>query len=199
MNRFAPSLFGLALFLAPLCAQAQDSVVLEGTVAPACTLTGEGFVGLPDTISRTVNLSNPQSLPNVTLHLHVTCTQNFVIGFTPQYARLENVDITPGALQPAIVGDAYLHEGAPVAGFAGALKYTLNAVLGGVTLPSGGGGPSYSSPSFGPGVGFFTSLLPPMSAPLTITFNPVELAPSMNLLAGSYQENITIQLTPQGI
>lgn len=199
MKFVASSLLGLALCFAPLCAQAQDSVVLEGTVTPACTLTGEGFVGLPDTVSRTIDLSNPQSLPNVTLNLHVTCTQNFVIGFTPQYARFENVNITPGALQPAIVGDAYLHNGSPVAGFAGGLKYTLNAVLGGVTLPSGGAGPSYTSPSFGPGVGFFTSPLPPMSAPLIVVFNPVELAPSMNLLAGSYQENITIQLTPQGI
>ena len=193
------SLFGFALLAAPLSAHAQSSVALEGTVTPACTLTGEGFVGLPDTVSRTIDLSNPQSLPNVTLNLHVTCTQNFIIGFTPQYARFENINATPGTLQPAIIGDGYLHNGSPVPGFAGGLKYTLNAVLGGVTLPAGGGGPSYSSPSFGPGVGFFTSPLPPMSASLLVVFNPTELTPSMNLLAGAYQENITIQLTPQGL
>lgn len=162
-------------------------------------LTGEGFTGLPDTITRTVNLSNPQALPNVYLNMTVSCTENFIIGFIPQYARFENVDVTPGNLEPATVGDSYLHDGSPVPGFRGALKYTLTAVLGGVNLPSGGGGPSYTSPGFGPGVGFFTSPLTPRTASLIVTFDPVELPAGIDLLAGSYQENIVIQLTPQGL
>ena len=192
---------GVALIaIAPAYAQQSGTIELEGEAPSICSISGEGFSNLPfGSIQRSVDLSNPQAFPNVFLNLTVTCSENFVIGFTPTHARFENVDVVTGALQPVHVGDAYIHDGSPVPGFVGGIKYTLNATLGGVTLPSGGGGPSYTSPGFGPGVGFFTSPLSPRTEPLLVTFNPTELPPSVNLLAGEYRETITIQLTPQGI
>jgi len=176
-----------------------SSVVLEGEVAPSCTLTGEGFSGFPDTIQRDVDLSNPQALPNVTLNMHVLCTESFRIAFIPEFARFENINAPPGTLQDALIGDSYLYNGSPTPDFVGGLKYNLDATLGGVRLPSGGGGPSYISPGFGAGVGFETFTLTPRSAPLLVTFDPIELPPSLRLLAGQYRERITIQLTPQGV
>lgn len=177
-----------------------DTVVLEGTVVPVCSLSGEGFTDFPDsTITRTIDLSNPHSMASVHLNLHVSCTQNFKIAIIPHRARFENVDAPPGTLQNPMVGDAYIPGGTPVPGFAGGLKYTFNAVLGGVTLPFGGVGPSYTSPGFGPGVGVETFTLTPRSEPLVVTFNPTELPPSMSLIAGTYEETITIQLTPTGL
>jgi hypothetical protein len=37
-----------------------------------------------------------------------------------------------------------------------------------------------------------------MSGALSVTIDPVELPAAVGLLAGFYEENITIQLTPQG-
>ncbi len=190
----------LAALAAPNIAEAQNaSVQLQGEVLPICELTGEGFTGLPNTIQRTVNLSNPQSLPNVNLNMSLTCTQSFTIGFIPQYARFENINASPGSLQDPSVGDGYFFNGSLVPNFVGALKYTINATLGGITLPSGGGGPSYVSPGFGPGSGFFTSPLSPRTAALVVTFNPVEIPAATHLLAGAYRERLTIQITPQGL
>lgn len=179
-------------------ADGQD-LVLEGHVAPRCALTGEGLAGDGSgAIDRTIDLSNPHALADVQLNLHVDCTQHFVLSFIPRYARMQNVDVVHGALQPATIGDGYFTpQGVMAQGFVGALRYRLHVTLDGRTLPSGGG-PAYQSPGGGPGVGFFSAPQPAMSAPLSVTFDPVELPAALNLLAGAYQETITIQLTPQG-
>jgi hypothetical protein len=178
--------------------QDQD-LVLEGHVTPHCALSGEGLSGAGGTIHRTIDLSNPHALADVQLNLHVACTQHFVIGLIPQYARMQNLSVVNGALQPAVVGDGYSAPGGAMAqGFVGALKYRLSAVLNAAQLPSNASALSYQSPGDGPGAGIFSTPLPPMSGALSVTIDPVELPAAVGLLAGSYEENITIQLTPQG-